>query len=250
MITRRPAPGHTRTVLRAIRAACDLPVSVLVAPTVTRRDDLAGFLEAGADKVGIAVDAATEPLFDALRGRGAGGPHRWNRYWECLAEAVEVFGGENVGVHLIAGLGETERELVAAMARMKAMGGATHLFSFYPEPGTTVESRTPPPLDSYRRVQLARYLIDRGLARADDMAHDSSGRIVRFGVARGDLDRTVDSGEPFRTSGCAGRDGQPACNRPYSNSEPGPDIRNFPFRPWPEDLQRIRACLGLDLARA
>jgi biotin synthase len=200
--------------------------------------------------VGIAVDAATEPLFDALRGKPAGGPHRFDRYWDCLAEAVLVFGGRNTGVHLIHGLGETEQELTAAMARMRDMGGSTHLFSFYPESGTAMEGNPIPTLDSYRRVQLARYLIDHDLSAADGFRFDRKGRIARFGVGRRSLEEIVASGEPFRTSGCAGADGQPACNRPYSNSPPGPDIRNYPFPPWPEDLERIRTALGLDRPRS
>ena len=39
--------------------------------------------KAGADRVGIAIDAATPELFDQLRGKGVGGPHRWDHYWEC-----------------------------------------------------------------------------------------------------------------------------------------------------------------------
>ena len=51
----------------------------------------------------------------------------------------------------------------------------------------------------------------------------------------------IDTGEPFRTSGCIGRDGQGACNRPFGNSPPGPDIRNYPFPPTTEDVARIRS---------
>jgi biotin synthase-related radical SAM superfamily protein len=47
------------------------------------------------------------------------------------------------------------------------------------------------------------------------------------------------SGRPFETSGCPGPDSKVACNRPYGNEKPGPFIRNFPFAPEPEDLQKI-----------
>lgn len=35
-----------------------------------------------------------------------------------------------------------------------------------------------------------------------------------------------------------------ACNRPFANSRPGPDLRNYPFAPTPEDVARIREQRG------
>jgi biotin synthase len=65
-------------------------------------------------------------------------------------------------------------------------------------------------------------------------------RISQFGVSPKRLDTIIESGEAFRTSGCEGYDGRVACNRPFANSRPGPDMRNYPFPPEKEDLQRIR----------
>ena len=59
-----------------------------------------------------------------------------------------------------------------------------------------------------------------------------------YGLPAEELDRVVGSGEPFRTSGCTGYDGQVACNRPFANSRPGPDMRNYPFPPTVEDIDR------------
>jgi len=128
------------------------------------------------------------------------------------------------------------------------MGGRTHLFSFFPEPESTLGDVPPPPIDQYRRIQLARYLIDNNISDCSRFTFDTDGRIVGFGLKRGELDEVIDSGEPFRTSGCEGYDGQVACNRPYANSRPGPDIRNFPFPPTNEDIQRIRRQMGLPCA--
>jgi biotin synthase len=137
-------------------------------------------------------------------------------------------------------MGETEKEMCSAIQRVKDMGGGTHLFSFYPEGNSLMADHPLPAMDTYRRIQVARYLIDRGLGRADRFNCDDSGKIRGFGIAQGHLDRVIDSGEPFRTSGCTGPDGQVACNRPFGNSPPGPDIRNYPFPPTEEDVARIR----------
>ena len=50
-----------------------------------------------------------------MRGRGVGGPHRWDCYWKVVEDSVEIFGKYNVGVHFIVGLGETEEKMVKHM---------------------------------------------------------------------------------------------------------------------------------------
>jgi biotin synthase len=232
-------PPHSK------RSASAIPISALITPTLVDAGGLEQLRACGVDKIGIAIDAATPDLFDRLRGASAGGPHRWAAYWERLAEAVEVFGRGNVGSHFIVGLGETERDLVGAFQTVHDLGGMNQLFSFFPEEGSPMNGLAPPPMDSYRRVQLAAHLIDSGTASADDFAFDAdNGRILSFGIPDAALDRIIAEGEVFRTRGCAGLDGQVACNRPFANSPPGPGLRNFPFPPDAEDIARIRLQLA------
>jgi biotin synthase len=100
-------------------------------------------------------------------------------------------------------------------------------------------------MDQYRRIQLARYLIDQDISNADRFEFGPDERIAGFGISQSRLDDVVDSGEPFRTTGCTGNDARVACNRPYGNSRPGPNIRNFPFSPNAEDIARIRRQLDV-----
>jgi biotin synthase len=137
------------------------------------------------------------------------------------------------------GMGETEKEMCEAIRRVRDMGGRTHLFSFFPEANSVLSDRPQPPMDQYRRVQLARFLIDGEINRSDKFVFSDRGQIADFGLSGDMLEKIIDSGEPFRTSGCAGYDGEVACNRPYANSRPGPGIRNFPFRPNKTDIKRI-----------
>ncbi|HDM10903.1 MAG TPA: radical SAM protein [Desulfobacteraceae bacterium] len=248
MVTRKRAVQHTIDVCGALRTSFDIPVSLLISPTVLRKEDLLAFKAADADKIGVAIDLATEELFDRYRGKGVRGPHKWESYWRCLEDSIEIFGEGNAGSHFMVGMGETEEQMALAIQRVRDMGGRTHLFSFFPEPESTLGDVPPPPIDQYRRIQLARYLIDNNISDCSRFTFDTDGRIVGFGLKRGELDEVIDSGEPFRTSGCEGYDGQVACNRPYANSRPGPDIRNFPFPPTNEDIQRIRRQMGLPCA--
>ncbi|MEW6226770.1 MAG: radical SAM protein [Bacillota bacterium] len=245
MITHRRAAADVASVARVIRAASDVPISGLLTPTLLARADLCDMKEAGVDRIGIAIDAATRELFETLRGRGVRGPHSWDRYWAALEESVDVFGRWMVGSHFIVGLGETEQEMAAAVQRAHDMGVLTHLFSFYPEGGSSMACRKPPALSSYRRVQLACYLINREIARYEDFSFDESGAITDFGISRQDLLAVVETGWPFVTSGCPGKNGEIACNRPYANERPGQPIRNYPFLPGETDLADIKAQLGL-----
>ena len=120
------------------------------------------------------------------------------------------------------------------------MGGSTYLFSFFPEGGSRFADRPQPPMGQYRRIQLGRYIIDEGLGSMKDFAFDPSDRISDFGLPEDGLNGIIDSGKPFESSGCPGKDGQVACNRPYANSVPGPEIRNYPFSPRENDVESIK----------
>ncbi len=243
MITHSKALEDTLYVIERLRTGTDLPISVLVAPTLIRDDDfLAAMKKAGADRVGIAVDAATPELFDQLRGKGVGGPHRGEHYWDIVRMAVNVFGTFRAGIHLIVGLGETEEQMVAAIQKGQSMGALTHLFSFFPEKGSPMEKHPSPPLGQYRRIQLARWIINESLGSISQMKFDEKGRLVDFGI---DVASLIQTGEAFMTSGCPGTDGKVACNRPFGNERPSDPIRNFPFMPEKEDIEEIRKQLGV-----
>ncbi|RKZ33766.1 radical SAM protein [bacterium] len=242
MLTRKECVEHTIDVIERYRQRTDIPISILASPMVTTGEDLVRFRDAGADKIGVAVDAATPQLFEKYRGKSRGAPHKWDRYWEFFRQAVKVFGKDNVGSHLIVGLGESEMEMVKMIQLTKQLGRETHLFSFYPEEGSDMENHTPPPIDRYRRVQIARYLIDNSISSMEKMKFcPNTGNIMDFGISPSKLDEIIDTGYPFMTSGCTGRDGKTvACNRPFGNSPPGPGLRNYPFVPSDEDIKLIR----------
>jgi biotin synthase len=242
-VTNKRSVTDTEKICRQLRTSFDIPVSVLVSPTIVNREELIDLKKAGADKLGVAIDLATPELFDKYRGKGVRGPHKWDTYLERLDQAIEIFGHRNAGSHFVAGMGETEEEMMLAIQKVQDMGGWTHLFSFFPEAESQMKNHPMPDMDHYRRIQLGRYLIDEGISRAERFAFDHAGCIHNFGIPVNHLDVIVDSGEPFRTSGCEGYDGQVACNRPYANSRPGPDIRNYPFPPASEDIARIRTQL-------
>lgn len=238
MITHPKALADTVHVTKTFKEETDLFISILITPTLIQNiGPLREMKNSGADRVGIAIDAATPELFDQLRGKGVNGPHRWDHYWDVVRMAAEVFGEFNAGIHLIVGLGETEREMVEAIQKGQDMGAYTHLFSFFPEKGSPMENHPSPSLGQYRRIQLARWIINENSGTLARMKFDDKGKLTDFGM---DINPLIQQGEPFMTSGCPGRDGKVACNRPYGNERPSAPIRNFPFLPEKEDIEEIR----------
>ncbi len=238
MITHPKALEDMCTVMKKFKDETNLQISGLLSPTMIRnKETIKKIKDAGADMVGIAIDAVTPELFEEHRGKGVIGPHKWDHYWEVVKWSADVFGPGNVGVHLIVGLGETEKEFIETIQRAEDMGAKTHLFSFYPEQGSKLQDHEQPSYGSYRRIQLARYIINERLGSLDKMKFNEKDQIIDFGV---DIKQIIEKGEAFMTSGCPGKDGKVACNRPFGNERPSRPIRNFPFLPEDNDIELIK----------
>jgi len=218
-------------LVNGIRSNTEVPISVSCQPL--NRGKMEKLMEAGVNRIGIPMDAATEELFEKVKGRLANGPYTWKEQLQRLREAVDVFGKNSVTTHLIAGLGETEKEIIQMIQWCVDMGIYPGLFSFTPIRGTALEGNPQPPLHSYRRVQIAQYLITRGETRYENMKFSRSGCLIHFGVSEAKLRQVVKSGFPFITSGC------PDCNRPYYNERPGGPLYNYPRLPMPEEIVEI-----------
>ena len=240
MITNGKCRRDTLEMTRRLKNDTSLPISLLISPTIMEREDLVAMKNAGADKIGVAIDLATPELFEKYRGKGVSGPHKWEKYWEILEAALDVFGPPHVGVHLMVGMGETEEQMVSLMQKLRRMGVMNHLFSFFAEKGSQLGDRPQPPWPTYLRVQLVRYLMEEGLGSLEDMKFDDQGRLIGFGMDGTRLMEIVNLGTPFMTTGCVGPDGQVACNRPFGNCLPDDRQWNYPYPPNEEELALIR----------
>jgi biotin synthase len=218
-----------------IHSASDVPISVSCQPL--KYEEMINLREAGVERVSIALDAATEEIFTKVKGEIIAGPYKWQSHLDALKTAVKVFGRMKVTTHLIVGLGEREEDLASIMQRCVDIGVFPALFAFTPIPGTRMANHPRPPLAYYRRVQIAHYLITRGIRRFEDMRF-KNGFIFDFGISAEDLRRIILSGEPFLTSGC------PDCNRPYYNEDPKGPIYNYPRKPSSEEILEIKKQMG------
>ena len=249
MITHPRSEEDTFTVLKQWTDRIDpdaIPVSILSNPTTMTREDVQKTRDLGADIFTVALDAATPEVFDRTRGKGVQSPHKWSKYWEILQDARDIFGPQRFGAHIIVGMGETEYEVLNLVQELVDLGGHSHMFCFFPEQGSLMDHLPATPRDQWRRVQLARYLIDYRGVRVDQMKFDDFGRVKNYGIPDGELSTIVDEGIAFRTSGCPGKfqEDISACDRPYGDSPPS-DIASYPFQPGKKDLKKIRKQLGI-----
>ena len=228
--------AHLKALVKDIKNQSAVPISVSCQPLNKKNIQL--LQKAGVNRLGIALDAATEAVFNKVKGKDVGGSYIWEEQLLMLREALQIFGKGNVSTHIIVGLGETEREAAEIVQRCFDMGVLPALFAFTPVRGTALEFKSAPSVQFYRRIQLARYLIVKSLSNYESMQFDSTGRIQGFNIKSDLLKSVIDSREPFRTSGCED------CNRPFYNEKPSGPIYNYPRKPTLKEIEEIKRQLG------
>ncbi|MBL7200332.1 MAG: radical SAM protein [Anaerolineae bacterium] len=220
-------------VVKEIRRTTPLPLSIALLPADISQ--VAELIESGVDRVGIGLDAASERLF-----RECKGPH-WDHMLSIIEKAAERFPGL-ASVHLIVGLGESEREMLARMLWVHDLGHGIGLFAFTPVRGTALAERPQPALAQYRRVQAARWLITQHGARLAHCAFNGRGALT--GIDLVGWRDALANGEAFRTVGC------PGCNRPFYNERPGGTMYNYPRALTAVEARQCIQEMGLESADA
>jgi biotin synthase-related radical SAM superfamily protein len=228
---------HLTALATALKQHADVPISVSCQPP--KVENICSLAEAGVDRIGIALDAATEKLFSEVKVSKTLSPYSWEGQFKRLRQALNVFGRGKVSTHLIIGLGETENDAVSLIQRCVDMGISPALFAFTPIRGTPLEKKPQPLIEKYRRIQLARYLIINRQARSENMHFDSFGCLTDYAVEKQTLTWIVETGKPFLTSGC------PNCNRPFYNEKPSGPIYNYPRNLYHREIVAIKHQLNL-----
>jgi biotin synthase-related radical SAM superfamily protein len=184
-------------------------------------DQAKELIDAGAEKVCIALDGATPAIYEVAK------QGNWQERWSLLTECAAALPGK-ITTHLIVGLGETEEEMVERIAQCMKRGIGIGIFSFTPIPGTPWAHRMPPSIGRYRRVQIAYQLLQNGYEV--DAIQYKDGRIINFNVP--ELQRLLANGNAFETKGC------PDCNRPYYNESPGGIMYNYPRKLTADEVEQ------------
>ncbi|GAA14280.1 MSMEG_0568 family radical SAM protein [Gordonia alkanivorans] len=164
---------HLARCVRAIKAAVPhLPIQVQCEPPA----DLAVLTElreAGADAIGIHV----ESLDDGVRRRWMPGKSSvpMDEYREAWAEAVRVFGRNQVSTYLLVGLGEDTDEMISGAKELADLGVYPFIVPFRRHAGTLavdVDDAPAPDRAIVEKIsrEVARHLTLIGMAGADQRA--------------------------------------------------------------------------------
>ncbi len=221
-------------LIERIRAVSDIPLSLSVFPLGDER--YRELNKSGVNELVIPLDACTQELFDKIKGKSAGGPYSWEGHLDGIKRGARIF--RNAGTHLIIGLGETDEDAVKIIDELHGYRVNTALFSYTYIPGAQLElENNKDSIRHYRTVQLARYLIEEGIASYSDMQF-MDGTLCDFGISRDAIIRIIEEGRAFQTSGCH------ECNRPMAN-ETFSKIYNFPRKLNDEEIASIKRDMGL-----
>lgn len=218
----------TLAALRLLGGEQGMPLCV--SGIMNNVDEAKELFAAGAERICIALDAATEAVYRLAKGSD------WQKKRSLLAECATHFPGR-ITTHLIVGLGESEEEMVDALAECCRLGITAALFAFTPLRGTRWAQRKAPELGQYRRCQIARRLLYSGLPRSAIQC--ANGRIIGIDRPLDEWRKRLADGSAFQTSGC------PDCNRPYYNERPGHVPFNYPRALSAEEVRAAVAASGL-----
>jgi len=206
----------------ATRMGKQVPLGASVVADANQAGQL---LESDLERVGLSLDAVNEESHRRVKGGDLPAA------LSIIEEAARRFPGRIV-THLMAGLGESEEEMVRMIGQLQEWVVTTALFAFTPIAGTAMEHEHPPSIASYRRIQVAHRLMKQGLAKVDDFEYSSRGEIASFGLPEKELKAALSDGKAFETSGC------PGCNRPYYNEPPSGPLYNYPRTLTPAEVQK------------
>ncbi len=125
----------------AVKERVDLPIQVQCEPP----EDFAWFsrLKAvGADSIGIHLEAVTEEVRQRIMPGKA--EVSVQRYFEAFEAAVGVFGRGQVSTYILAGLGDSEEDIINTSKRLVEIGVYPFVVPFVPISGTPLESHSQP----------------------------------------------------------------------------------------------------------
>lgn len=128
---------------KAVREVTDIPIQAQCEPP---NDDIwfRRLKDAGVDALGMHLEAVTDRVRQSIMPGKATVP--LSRYMSAFTAAVEVFGRGNVSTYILAGLGDTEEEILYISLKLINMGVYPFVVPFIPVSNTPLADH--PTVDS------------------------------------------------------------------------------------------------------
>ena len=189
----------------------DITMPISLSAKLEKDEDIQRFFSMGVDKIGIAIDAASKPLYENIKGTN------YEEKLDFVTSMAKRYKGK-ISTHIIVGLGETHKDIYDLYTYLVNNNITVSLFAFTPVRGTKMEKVKQPPIQSYRKVQLMTYMINKGYD--NNHFYFKDGDLVNIKLDN-EIKSDINKGYPFEIRGCKN------CNRPYYNERPGSTIYNY-----------------------
>jgi len=138
--------------VEAVKKVVDIPIQVQCEPP----SDFAWFQklkDAGADTIGMHIEAATQKIREKIMPEKASVD--LNYYYQAFKAAVEVFGKAQVSTYILAGLGDSQQEIIDESIKLIKMGVYPFVVPFVPIVGTPLQNH-PSPSQSFMKPIMER----------------------------------------------------------------------------------------------
>lgn len=146
----------------AVAQVVSIPVQVQCEPP----DDFEWFEKlknAGASSIGMHLEAVTDRVRNKIMPGKADVSLAF--YFEAFEAAVKVFGKGNVSTYILAGLGDTQEEILDMSKKLIAIGVYPFVVPFVPVKNTPLENHSSPDKDFMHGIldPLAQHLVEAGM---------------------------------------------------------------------------------------
>lgn len=208
--------------IKIFQKEINLPISTSISIFSEKQVEI--LLNNGIYSIGYAMDVASRKLYKKIKNRD------FDKDKKLLLKLGQKYPGR-VSIHLIAGLGENDKEFLELTKDALLNNIIFALFAFTPIPGTKMENS---PKISIRRYRILQFLItlmklDNPINIFNNIDFNESGYVKSlndFGYYFNKYKKDFEKGNFLVTMGC------PYCNRPFYNDKPSDKrLFNYPIAP-------------------
>lgn len=219
---------HLIELVKELKKVSTIPITVCSSQVT--KENMEELKMNGVTNITISYEVSTPEMF--LKARSD--KYNWDMITKTITDALSIFGRGNVGSHLLVGFGETDYDNLSFIQNLYDIGVLVSLFCFKPMEGTLFEKLERLPYKNYHRMQIGSYLIQNGIKTINDFSFDEDKNIIQYGLSCFELDKLIDTGIPFRLSGC------PDCNRIYYDTKPGERFYSYPRKLNNDEIDLIK----------
>lgn len=213
-------------VLKKFKEEINLPVSTSISIFSIKQADI--LFQNGVYSIGFAIDVSSKRLYYKIKKRN------YYKDKELLLTLGRKY-PDRISLHVIAGLGENDREFLELIKDALLNNIIISLFAFTPVHGTEMEKVPKLSISRYRKLQFIIALMKKDNPEVifNDLIFDENNNIKKLNNFEKYYKKYNDyfnKGTFLMTLGC------PYCNRPYYNDKPGDKrLYNYHFIP-PKDI--------------